>query len=412
MLSEEVKIVNQCRLCDCHNIQTILDFGKTALANSYVTTEQSRLIKSGLASEFKTNLSYFLCKDCGSVQIHEEVNPEILFDNYLYASSTSGDLVDHFKKYCEDVIERFSLNESNFVVVVGSNDGVELKNFVEKGIHCVGVEPAFNLSLLANQNGYPTRNEFFNEKSAQRICNIHGRADIIMANNCLAHTDLKEFIKGVEILLKENGTLVFENSYLLNVILDNLLDTYYTEHVFQHSFLPLKKFFRKHGFKIFDWQLTKPHGGSFRCFVKWHSGNQEIKDSVYNQEAIEKSLRLNEPHIHDRFLNKITDLKERFRERLVGWQQEGLTISAFGYPAKATTLCKFFGMGNIFEYVVENSNAKIGYCTPGYHIPIVDKEYFDKNPTDICIVLAWNYYDLIVKNNPNYKGKWVNPLKV
>lgn len=407
-----VKVIDTCRLCNSDNITTVLNFGSTGFANSLLTFQQRNNILNGIEKESKVNLSYFLCHDCGSIQCHEEVSPDILFNNYLYSSSTSGTLSKYMKEYCDSVINRFNLSENkkSFVVIVGSNDGVELKNFINNGIKSIGIEPATNLAEKANKQGYPTYNNFFDQKTAHKLVEKYGQADCVMANNVFAHTDLNEFVKSLLIILKPEGFFVFENSYLVDMIQGRMFDLLYHEHIYEHSITPLKKFFNKYDLEIFDIQRTKSHGGSFRCFVQIKGGPNIIQKSVEKILSIERILRLNSLKTYEKFLSSINLKKERLINFLKKHKKAGYTISGYGYPAKATTLCKFFDIGDYFEYIVEDSPIKVGRFTPNYYIPIKNKDYFKENPTDICIVLAWNYIDNIILGNPEYKGIWIDPF--
>jgi hypothetical protein len=408
----DVEEITKCRLCDSENIQTVADFGETALANSYLTIEDLANIVDG-QKEFKANLSYCFCENCYAYQIREYVSPEKLFSNYLYASSTSGNLVVYFRDYMSELISGFQLSPDDFVVVIASNDGVELRNFVKVGIPCLGIEPAENLAKSANENGYSTIAKFFNEETAEEIVSQYGQASCIVFNNCFAHlSDYKSFVKGLNILLKDNGFAVFENSYLLSVLDNNLFDISYHEHSMQWSLKALKNFLGNYGFQIFDFKQTPPHGGSFRCFIQKKGGYHHIEDVVRETLLNESERYIPFVWMYQNWFRKLGGLKDRMQKFVAKAKEENRSICAYGYPAKATTLCKFMEIGDIFEYVVEDSSFKVGKFTPGYHIPIHDKEWFKAHPTDYCLILAWNFFDLIVENNPDYKGKWINPLNI
>ncbi len=410
---EDIEKIYNCRICgDEVNTETVIDFGESALHNSYLSLRDVNNIKDGLVQEFKSNLSYFCCKTCGCFQIHEAINPDILFKNYLYASSTSNSLVKYFKKYCDDIIERFKLQDKGKLVYVGaSNDGVELKNFCEKGIRSIGIEPATNLAELANNNGYYTENEFLNKETAQRMAVKYGKADFLMINNCLAHTNNPhEIFNGIKILLKDTGCFVFENSYAGAMVEKNLFDILYFEHYLEYSCKVLYNFLDAIGLEMFDWQNTEPHGGSFRCFAQFKGGPNKIEENVQKQLDYEISIGLNDYKNYLKWSKNLDKNRNKLKEFIDKEKALGKSFCGYTYPAKATTLCNFYGIGDVFDYIVEDSAFKIGLYTPQFHVEIKNKDYFNINPTDYCIVLAWNVFDVIKKNNSQYKGIWINPL--
>lgn len=413
-MNKDVEIVEQCRFCRSENIEDVVNFGPTALANSYLTDKEINEILRGEREEFKANLSYFFCKDCLAFQIRESVSPEKLFSDYLYASSTSGNLLNYFKDYSEDVIKRFDLSKDSFVVVIASNDGVELRNFIDAGIPCLGVEPATNLSNIANASGYPTLNKFFGAETAEEIVKKHGQANCIIFNNCFAHLyDYNDFVNGLNILLKQDGFAVFENSYLVSMLNNNLFDILYHEHSTEWSLCAITNFLNIHELEPFDFIQTSSHGGSFRCFIQHENGSRSIENNVYKIIAEEiYNHKLNKVETYKNWFKNLKKTKDNVSEFVNNEIYKGKSFCGYGYPAKATTLCNFLNIGDIFDYIVEDSKFKVGKYTPDYYRPIYSPKMLMDDPVEICFVLAWNFFDLIVKNNPEYKGMWINPLKL
>lgn len=400
--------MRKCRNCR-NDTRNVINFGETALANSFLT--ESELNDPNFV-EKKYDLSYSLCPVCGLFQLNNAVDPDVLFKNYFYSSSTSGNLVNYFKNYADSLIKDFSLNENSFVIEPACNDGVMLQHFQEKGIPCLGIEPATNLVKVARDKGLQVVNEFFNVGSAQKIVDIgRKKANLVTFNNVFAHLEgIHEFLDAVDVILSRDGVFCFENSYLGAMIENNLFDVLYHEHIFEYSILPLSILMEKHGFQIFRVEFTSPHGGSFRAFCQRKGGRQFVGDQVQEIILREASVGLFDLNRYKSFNKDLLTLKSKLKNKISDIQRLGGSICGYGYPAKATTLCNFFEIGDVFDYVVEDSPLKVGKYTPQFHVPVKDSAYFKENPTTHCIVLAWNFYDLILKNNQQYKGEWINPL--
>ena len=392
-----------CRLCKSDNIETILNFGETALANSYLKESQLN------DPEFKAPLEVFLCHNCGSVQLKHTVLPEALFSNYLYASS-QGPLAQYFEKYAKEVANFVELEEKDLVVDIGSNDGVLLKPFKRMGFKVLGIEPARNLAAQSNELGLETVCEFFNAETGKQLAEKYGRARLITCNNAFAHiSDLDSIVKGVKNLLLEEGCFVFENAYLLDTVQGKYIDQIYHEHLYYHSLKPLITFFEKHGMYLFHVQRTPIQGGSIRCYVS--------KRPVLATEAVKTLLeqediaRLYDRRTYSLLKLQVSEISDLLNLFIFNEKNYGRRVCAYGAPAKFTTLCKVMGIKNgDFDYVVDDSPIKQGLFTPDNHIKIVSRQYFLDNPPDSCVITAWNFTDNIIKNNLEYKGKFVKIL--
>jgi len=402
-----------CRLCLSNEIEKIFSFGKTPFANSFLRKDQLG------QKEKSVPLKVFECKECLSVQLRDTVDPKILFSNYLYSSSESGSLKKYFAQYVEAIKNTIDISRDQYVVDIGSNDGILIQEFLNSKIECVGVEPASNLAAKANKKNLKTYNGFFNKDLVSDIIKDHQKkAKIICCNNCFAHIDdLHSILESVCSLMDSKGLFIFENAYLLDTINGGYFDQVYHEHIYYHSLTPIKKLLLKYGLEIIKVEKTSNQGGTIRFYTKFIDSNVKLKinkkQENLNIEAIaqEEVSFYSNPNRYSA-LNKTIKLKKKVLQKTIAEaQKNNKTISAYGCPAKFTTFTKVFGLdGDCINYVVDDSPTKQGLYAPGNHIPIVSKEYFTQNPTDYCVITAWNFSELIINNNKQYKGNWINPF--
>ena len=405
---DNIKIVSACRLCDSTDIIEIYSFGEVAAANNYIKKED--LDKP----ELKFSLTPVLCNSCGHLQIKETVDREFLFSNYLYASSTSGSLSKYFETYVNEVIDFLKLSpENGYILDLGSNDGVTLQHFKNKGFKVLGVEPATNLSKIANDKGINTINEFFDEVIAQEILEKYGYPALILSNNTYAHLERHhDFTKGVKILLNDKNCFVFENAAALATLKNFYFDQFYHDHLGYFWLKPLIKYFNSFILDVFHVEKTSNQGGSIRVFVSKNiSGfNDGSVEKVLNEEL---EFGLDKIETYNKFFAKLQEIKVKFQEKLNKYVSQGKTISCYGCPAKFALFSKFFGLdrSNV-KYVADDSIFKQGLHAPESKLEIVSRDYFIKNPTDICILSAWNFEEFIKKNNQQFKGVWLNPFNL
>ena len=406
MIDKNYQNITHCRLCKSEKIKTVIDFGSTPLANSYPSDKQE------LENQYP--LTVVKCNECGHVQLKETVDPKILFSNYSYASSDSPSLIKHFSEYASTVCLKLGLGEFSSVLEIGSNDGILLKEFLRLGlINLYGVEPASNIAERSKGFGVKIINTFFNEETAKDIREKNGKMNVICANNVFAHVaEIDSMTNGVLELLTNDGVFVFENAYLLDTIKGLYFDQVYHEHLQYYGIKPLVKYLNKYGLEIFSIQRVSTQGGSFRIFTK-RQGNKSIpiESSVYEFVSSEESFGLYDDQTYVEFDKKIKDLSDTIQDILKETIGNNKTICCYGCPAKFTLFSKVFKLDNsIIKYVVEDSPLKQGRYSPGLKIPIVSKKFFQENPTDFCIVSAWNMAESIIKNNKDYKGKFIIPM--
>lgn len=400
-----------CYLCKGQNIENVVDLGESCFANALLDKKTKDLIESGQVIENKAPLRYFLCKDCSCFGLRDSVDPSVLFSNYLYSSSTSGSLIKYFDDYVGDLTKRFSLNDKSFVFEIASNDGVMLQAFKNRGIRAFGIEPSSNLVKIANDKGLYTIEAFFNEDLSKELAGSYQKCDIVTFNNCYFHlgTNIDSFTIGVKNLLKDKGVAVFENASLLSMVKNKYVDILYHEHTLHTSVKSIKLYLESHGLELFDVYETSAHGGSTRYFCGF-KGQYPVTDNVAMLLAKEEAAKIYEVNTYKKLMEDVDKIRGQTREFLDKIQKEGKRLACYSYPAKATTLASYFGIGRMFEYVIEDSKPKQNHFTSEFHLPIVSKEHFVTNPVDYMFIFAWNFADLIMENNKDLKVKWIVPL--
>ena len=400
--------VKKCRICSSNNLKMILDLGEQPPSNSFI--DKNKL--NSLESKFPLRL--FWCKDCYLVQLLDIVDKEYLFKNYFYMTSASKPIVEHFKKYAQDVFQEFLQKDDSFVVEIGSNDGSLLKEFKKLGASILGIEPATNLSELANQSNITTKNTFFSSQVSKEIIKTR-HASVVIANNVIAHIeDLQDLMSGIKILIGNHGVFIFEVPYLVDLIKNLEFDTVYHEHLSYFSILPLLKLVKQFGLEIFDIRKQSVHGGTLRIFVS-KQNNFEVSSSIDDFINSEYELGLDKNLIYDSFSEKIKKLKIQLKELLLELKKENKSLFGYGASAKGNVLLNYCKIDNsILDFIIDTTPIKQGKFTPGTHIPVCSPdEILDKGDGDVALLLAWNYESQILDNENNFRikgGKFLIPI--
>lgn len=411
------EIITRCLLCHFGKLEEIISFGNTPLANELMTESEVSNISSEKHQKFDLTLMH--CLDCGHCQLKTAVNEDRLYKNYLYVSGTNANNVLHFKKYAEKIINKFypdmytmyfmgkEIEDLDLIIEIASNDGTFLK-FFNGNIRKIGVDPAENLVAEAAKNGVTNIPVFFNEATAaneiSKACNGK-KAKVIVANNVFAHNkDIIGILMGVKELLSDDGTFIFENSYLLDVLDKQLFDLFYHEHIHEHSITPLVKLFDSFRMKIYDVERLPNHGGSIRVFVCRKSNkNIKIEQSVYDLLELEKDI----PTKLQTFKTNVESLKIKTVNMVKELKKSGKTIGILGLPAKATTLLYYFGLDKDISYIYDDNSLKQGLYAPGTNIKISPTNKILEEKPDVLIVLAWNFAnDMIEKVEKMWSEKY------
>lgn len=391
-----IEEITKCRLCD-GEIQDILDLGNTPPANNFLKVEELN------QQENEYPLVLVQCNKCHCTQLKHTVDPTILFSNYLYESSTSQSFIKHFESYVDQIWEKCQSEPGDKVLELGCNDGIMMRPLIKKGYEVVGIDPAANIT--AKQKDLNIIPKFFSTDLLKQ--DFLGKTfDLIIANNVYAHVaNLDDITEAIKQLLSPYGYFIFECQYFFDMADCGTFDQLYHEHLYSHQVEPLIKYFTKFDLQLVDVERVETHGGSIRCYIRHKRAqkpnkvvNQFVESEQYKRSVIKR----------DGLFPKLSLEKRKIFRKLTQLKEQGKIICAYGYPAKATTLCNYFEIGNLFDFVVEDAAAKIGLYTPKFHKPIYSKEKLHE--ADVAVILAWNFANVIKENNKDFKGEWVVPF--
>lgn len=395
-------------MCDGRDLILVMPINASPIADAFVRADQRDQPQPLIP------LDLYQCQACGHVQNLDIVNPEWLFRDYLFSTSSSAGLVEHFRKYAADVIDAFKPPRDSLVVEIGSNDGTLLRFFQDKGLRTLGVDPARDIARLATDSGIPTIPDFFASDLAEKIRREHGQARFIVANNVYAHTDeLADVTRGIASLLDPAGVFVFEVSYLLDIIDKYLFDTVYHEHLSYHSIEPLTRFFKSHGMHLFDVQRIATKGGSFRGFAQRLNGPQPEPPIVRQMIAEEQRRGLHRPEIFRDYERRVLLRKTAVLDLIDSKSLREKTMAGYGASTTATTLMYHFELADKLAFLVDDNPKKHGLYSPGRHLEVKASSALYDDPPDIVIVLAWQYADPILSKHVKFVergGRFVVPL--
>ena len=399
----KIKKSRSCIACRKKGLIKYLDLGKSAPANSYLNKVDLN------KAEIKFPLSVSYCPNCHLAQLTDWVDRKALFEYYGYFTRASQPLHEHFKKYAEDVFEKFPSQTKQYVFDIGSNDGFLLKCFEQFGTKILGVDPAKNIAKTANQNGIPTLPIFFGLNEAQKISKKYGKMGVVTANNVLAHTDdIHGILAGVKELLDGDGVFVFEVQYLADLIGKNEFDNTYHEHICYFSLSPLINLLQKWELQIFDVIKVNTQGGSLRVFASHNNGIHKIKKTVVKMIEEEKENGFHDSKLYKKFGLVPQKMKSDLLKMLADLKKQNKKIIGYGCAAKGNTMLQYCGIRqDLLDYIVDTTPYKQGKFTPGTHIPIMPPEYMKEERPDYILILAWNYAKEILVKESDLRKKGV-----
>ncbi len=385
-----------CRHCNNALEHTFLDLGFAPPSNAYVSKD--KLVQPEKYFPLKVKV----CDKCWLVQTEDYAEAEDLFsDDYAYFSSTSSGWLSHAKRYVEEMVERLSLDHKSHVIEVASNDGYLLRNFVSKGIPCLGIEPTASTAAASEKLDIPVLQEFFSENLGIQLASSGQKADLILGNNVYAHVpDINDFTKGLKAALKSDGTVTLEFPHLLNLLKYNQFDTVYHEHFSYLSLYTVSQIFEKAGLKVFDVDKLSTHGGSIRVFGCHMEHNRPISTAVEDLLSEEKDSGLQTLDLYTKFQEKAEKVKDDFLLFLLEKKKAGLKVAAYGAAAKGNTLLNYAGVKpDLLSFVCDAALAKQSKYMPGSHIPILPPEELFVNKLDYLVILPWNIANEVKEQN-------------
>lgn len=400
--------VSACRSCKAAALATLHAFGDTPLADRLEDLDGSEV-------SFRAPLTLCHCTHCGLCQIRETVEPSVLFGaDYPYYSSVSPGLLAHFHDSARAIMARYPLDDEDWIIEAASNDGYMLEKFKAAGHKVLGVDPADGPVAEARRKGIDTRHAFFTKALAEDLSNEGIKAKVFLANNVLAHVaDVNDFVSGISTALSEEGILVVEVPYLLDLVDGCAFDTIYHQHLLYFSLTSLLPLLERHGLWVNDAERIPVHGGSIRLFV---SRRPEQSPRLVELIHLEDQRHVRSTAFYDQFLVKIDDLVQQTRAEVARFLSAGKKLAGYGAAAKATTLLHALDLPDgTLQVIYDKSRWKHGRRMPGNQIVICSPERLALDKPDVVLVLAWNFAEEIIRENKAYLesgGRFLIPAPV
>ncbi len=398
-----------CRLCRHSDLEKVLHLQPTPVGDLYRPPEFSKDPLPLL------DLDLFQCRKCCHVQLGLLVDPEDLYGSYIYTTSSSSGLREHFSRYAEELITKLQLAPGDLILEMGSNDGTLLSFLQAGGMKVLGIDPAKDIAAKATANGILTWNHFFSKELAPQIKAEFGKAKVFIANNVMANvTDPFAIVEGIVELLDDDGVFVFETGYLKHLAEDCVFDNIHHEHIDYYSVAPLVTFFAQFNLQIFDVQESTSKGSSIRVFVQQKSGKRPIQAVVQDLVEREKSLEYGTPSPYQRLQNRLETTKRELHRLLNQYHADGYSVAGYGAAIGVTTMLFHFELSGLISQLIDDNPVRHGLLSPGLNLPVVSSRILEgPNAPQVVAILSWRYAGQIMQRNAAYSqqgGKFLRIL--
>lgn len=411
-MTELVHVRSDCRLCGSSKIVRSVPLAQVPIVSPNVGREKDASGES--LTRVVAPLDNYLCMDCGLNQLIHEVDPSLIYRDYLYRTSVSLGLPQHFRGLAEAVIARVGLQPGDLVAEFGSNDGTLLNFFREQGFSVQGVDPARQIAAEATARGVPTIADFFTAELAGKIAADRGKARTIIANNAMANIpDLAEILAGVKTLLAPDGVFVFETQYGLDVFEKTLLDVIYHEHISLFSVRPVARAAAQHGLQVIHADRIATKGGSIRFWLQLAGGPRAVDPSVDELVALEEKAGLYDLATHARFADKVAAIKQDLHRLIDEARAQGGSIGAYGTSVGCAALIHQFELENRLDVLFDDTPFKTRLEGPGYDLPVMQADGVYERKPAVIIILAWRYAEPIIARHQAFLesgGQFLVPL--
>ena len=387
-----------CRLCNSKNVELVVPLGKSPVSEKYLT-------KENLSDEqIRVPLDLYFCLECSHVQLLDIVEPDFLWSDFTFQTANNPALVEHFHDLSERILSFNPINKNDLIIDVGSNDGTLLRCFKQRGYRNVlGVDPADAIAEEATQKGIPTINAYMNGATADKILKDHGKASLVTANNVYAHVDdLAGMANAIKTVMVEDGVLIFEVSYLLDVVEKMLIGTIFHEHLSYHSVKAMRRFLKSQGLELIHVERGPEQGGSIVGYAQFSGGPKDVKESVAKLIELEEEHKLDKPETIRGMYERLESVKAEVRRLISDLSKNGKSIAGFGAARAGTTLLSYFEIGHQIDFLVDDNKSKHYKFSPGDKIEVLPtSEIYHKRP-DYLLILAWLHADKIIQNHRRF----------
>ncbi len=377
----------ECTLCASTNLRPLSFLSNTPIANALEDNLEDSVNQELIP------LDIVMCANCSHIQIGTLVSQEILFANYPYLSNSNSSTATRLNNLAQKLTQEFNLDNSSFVIEIGSNDGYLLGCISKCGAKALGIDPAITPTAIARGNGIDCITDYFSSSLAKRLKSEFSPPTLIVANNVLAHThELRDVFEGVRLLMNADAVLVMEFSYAIDIFEKFLFDTIYHEHISYHTLEPLITFLKDYDLEVFRFERFDAHGGSARVYIKQKNNYRKIEQSVIDGIAYEKEIGIHNPESWKAFNARILELRNQFKSEIDSQKANGKRIVGYGVPAKFSTLFYTLGLNeNDFEFIVDDNPLKIGKYAPGTSLKIRASSDLSNETPDCIVLFSWNY---------------------